>query len=75
MSLLNSFPRFTFSIDPEKDISTFFSFVEDAEYDEGRNLEWAVFKGHSELREYFKYFEKRGQVLFFKKRKIIHHTI
>lgn len=54
MSLLNSSPRLTFSIDPEKDISTFFSFVEDAKYDEGRNLEWAVFKGHPELRRYFK---------------------
>ena len=50
---LTPFPYLTFNIYPKKDISTFFSFVQDAEYDEGRNLEWAVFKNHPKLRKYF----------------------
>ncbi|MDD3998782.1 MAG: hypothetical protein PHR98_01595 [Candidatus Shapirobacteria bacterium] len=45
-------PKIKFKIDPKKDISTFFDFLKDAKYDEGRNFEWAILKHHP----YFKKF-------------------
>lgn len=47
------YPKLQFLIDTKKDISTFFSFVEDAQYDDGRSLEWAVFKYHPSLKSNF----------------------
>lgn len=44
--------KIKFKIDPKKDISTFFDFLKDAKYDEGRNFEWAILKHHP----YFKKF-------------------
>lgn len=43
-------PKLQFLIDTKKDVSTFFSFVENAQYDDGRSLEWAVFKYYSSLK-------------------------
>jgi hypothetical protein len=48
------YPKLQFLIDARKDISTFFSFIEDARYDDGRNLEWAIFKHYPFLRSNFK---------------------
>lgn len=45
-------PKIKFKIDPKKDISTFFDFLKDAKYDEGRNFEWAILKHYP----YFKKF-------------------
>ena len=49
---MTSFSKIKFKIDPKKDISTFFDFLKDAKYDEGRNFEWAILKHHP----YFKKF-------------------
>lgn len=38
------YPKIKFKIDSRKDISTFFNFLKDAKYDEGRNFEWAILK-------------------------------
>lgn len=45
-------PKIKFKIDPQKDISTFFDFLKDAKYDEGRNFKWAILKHYP----YFKKF-------------------
>jgi hypothetical protein len=44
-------PKIKFKIDPKKDVSTFFDFLRDSKYDEGRNFEWAILK-------YYPYFKK-----------------
>jgi len=46
------YPKIKFKIDFKKDISTFFDFLNEAKYDEGRNFEWAVLKHYP----YFKTF-------------------
>ncbi|MCF7820693.1 MAG: hypothetical protein K9M44_04475 [Candidatus Pacebacteria bacterium] len=46
------YPKIKFKIDPKKDISTFFDFLKDEKYDEGRNFEWAILKHYP----YFKKF-------------------
>ncbi|QQR77152.1 MAG: hypothetical protein IPJ67_03295 [Candidatus Moraniibacteriota bacterium] len=58
---MSNIPRLSFSILPEKDISTFFSFVEEAGFDGGRNLEWAVFKNHLNLKKFFRDHEFIGK--------------
>lgn len=39
-------PRVKFKMSPDKDISSFFNFLEERQYDNGRNFEWAVLKYH-----------------------------
>lgn len=48
------YPKLKFKIDYKKDIKTFFNFVNEAHFDGGRNLEWAVFKKYSYFRQYKK---------------------
>ncbi len=47
-------PKIKFKIDPKKDVSTFFDFLRDSKYDEGRNFEWAILKHYP----YFKKFDE-----------------
>lgn len=58
---MSNIPQLSFSILPEKDVSTFFSFVEEAGFDGGRNVEWAVFKNHSNLKKFFRDHEFIGK--------------
>lgn len=48
-----SHPTLRFQHSTEKDIDTFFDFVRDAQYDEGRSLRWAVFDHFPELEKFF----------------------
>lgn len=48
-------PKIKFKINPKKDVSTFFDFLRDSKYDEGRNFELAVLKYYP----YFKKFDKK----------------
>jgi len=48
-------PKIKFKIDPRKDVSTFFDFLIDSKYDEGRNFEWAILKHYP----YFKKFNNK----------------
>jgi len=50
------YPKLKFKISCKKDVQAFFGFVKDAEYDSGRNLEWAIFK----LYPIFKKYKKDG---------------
>lgn len=46
------FPILKFKIDYKKDVLSFFAFVRDAEFDEGRSLNWAVLNVHSYFKKY-----------------------
>lgn len=46
------YPKIKFKIDPKKDISTFFDFLKDAKYDEGRNFNWAILKHYPYFKEF-----------------------
>lgn len=48
--------KLKFKIDKTKDVSSFFAFLEEAQYDAGRNFEWAVLKHHP----YFIRFKMEG---------------
>lgn len=46
------FPKLKFKIDYKKDISSFFAFIRDAEFDEGRSLDWAILNIHPYFKKY-----------------------
>jgi hypothetical protein len=46
-------PKVTFIFDTKRDVSTFFCFAEDAHYDGGQSLEWAVFQKYPFFRKMF----------------------
>ena len=59
-------PKVKFKIDAKKDLLTFKAFITEAGFDDGRNLEWAIFKRHPQLRKIVK--KKSGiDYLFIKK--------
>ena len=45
-------PKIKFKSDYKKDIKTFSCFVRDAKYDNGRTLEWAIFRKYHSLKKY-----------------------
>jgi len=47
-------PKVKFKIDARKDLQTFKSFIKEAGFDDGRNLEWAIFRRHPQLRKIVK---------------------
>jgi len=47
-------PKIKFKIDARKDLRIFKSFVKEAGFDDGRNLEWAIFRRHPQLRKIVK---------------------
>jgi hypothetical protein len=47
-------PKVKFKIDYKKDIQTFFAFNNEADFDDGRNLDWAIFRKYPELKKYKK---------------------
>ena len=49
------YPKIKFKTDPKKDVLTFFDFLRDSKYDEGRNFEWAILKHYP----YFKKFNNK----------------
>lgn len=53
--------KLTLKADPEKDIASFFAFVADAEYDGGRNIEWAIVRKYPNLRKWFEKAEFVGR--------------
>lgn len=61
------FPRVTFRKSAKKDFETLRAFVKDAKYDNGRNLNWAVFDKYPHLKKHFgkdKYYKiKNGKEL------------
>ncbi|HAJ44837.1 MAG: hypothetical protein UV53_C0015G0008 [Candidatus Azambacteria bacterium GW2011_GWE1_42_9] len=59
-------PKVKFKIDAQKDLPTFKAFIKEAGFDDGRNLEWAIFKKHPQLRKIVK---KKSDIdyLFIKK--------
>lgn len=64
------YPKLKFRISYKKDIKTFYCFLADAEYDNGRNLRWAIFKKYPQLRKYQTYhtfqIEKKAVTAFVK---------
>ncbi len=54
MPFIYMYPNLKFKISCNKDIETFFAFVNGAEFDEGRSLEWAIFKIYPEFKKYKK---------------------
>jgi len=56
-------PKIKFKINTSKDVSTFFNFLEERKYDDGRNFEWAVIKYHP----YFNSFKNDSDFLVTKK--------
>lgn len=44
-------PRVTFKIDQRKDLASAKTFINEAGFDDGRNLKWALFKKHPSLRK------------------------
>ena len=46
------FPKIKFKIDCKKDVLSFFAFLKDAEFDEGRSLEWAILNIYSYFKKY-----------------------
>ncbi len=57
-------PKISFKISKKKDLDTLFYFIDDAKYDDGRNLDWAVFKKYSYLKKYFyedKYYKVKNK--------------
>ncbi|MDD4995271.1 MAG: hypothetical protein PHW53_02310 [Patescibacteria group bacterium] len=48
-----NYPHITFRKSAKKDFETLRAFTKDAEYDNGRNLNWAVFKKYPRLKIYF----------------------
>ena len=48
-----SYPYITFQKSAQKDLETLHSFIKDTKYDNGRNLEWAVFKKYPSLKAQF----------------------
>lgn len=46
------YPKLKFKIDHKKDVKTFFNFVNEAHFDGGRNLEWAVLNKYPYFRQY-----------------------
>lgn len=47
------YPRIIFRASAKQDFETARGFIKDAEYDNGRNLQWAVFKTYPRLKAYF----------------------
>jgi len=43
-------PKVKFKIDPKRDLATAKAFISESGFDDGRNLEWAIFKKHPALR-------------------------
>ncbi len=79
------YPKIKFKIDSKKDISTFFDFLNEAKYDEGRNFEWAVLKHYPFFKKFngevdkkiaqdfvFKYYSKNKKAI--EKNIIIHEN-
>lgn len=58
-------PKVKFKIDYKKDIQTFFAFNNEADFDDGRNLEWAIFSKYPEFKKY-----KKGNKLDISKKQI-----
>jgi predicted SprT family Zn-dependent metalloprotease len=52
------YPRLRFKIDYKQDIKTFFIFISEASFDNGRNLEWAIIKKYPYFKKY-----KNGNIL------------
>lgn len=52
------YPELKFKIDYNKDVKTFFNFVNEADFDDGRNLEWAILKKYPYFQQY-----KKGNTL------------
>ncbi|SRR6056297_1062896 len=48
-----SHPKITFSISAKKDFETLIAFTNDAQFDDGRNLNLAIFKKFPQLKKYF----------------------
>ena len=47
-------PKVKFKIDARKDLKSLKAFISEAGFDDGRNLEWAIFKKHPALRSVIK---------------------
>lgn len=47
------YPKIKFQKNAKKDFSTLLAFTHDAKYDNGSNLEWAIFKSNPQLKAYF----------------------
>jgi len=47
------YPHITFRKNTKKDFETLHAFIKDAKYDNGRNLNWAVFKNYPDLEIHF----------------------
>ena len=63
-----SLPKLKFDISIERDVETFFCFVQDAEYDKGEGMKLAILGPYPELKSWFdgvKYIKSRKEVQFF----------
>jgi len=47
-----TYPVLKFRIDYKKDVTTFFAFVRESGFDDGRNLEWAIFRKYPFFKKY-----------------------
>jgi len=48
------YPKLKFKIDYKRDIQTFFAFVNEADFDDGRNLKWAILRKYPQFKKYKK---------------------
>lgn len=48
------YPKIRFQLDPKKDIRTFYCFISDARYDNGKILDWAIFQKYPFFKKYKK---------------------
>ena len=46
------YPKLKFKIDYKRDIKTFFAFNNEADFDDGRNLEWAILRKYPKFKKY-----------------------
>lgn len=71
------YKQISFRTDANKDVTSFFCFVVDAEYDGGRSLEWAVLDKYPECKTWFAdgtFVGKRSDVVRFVKEKYAEHA-
>ena len=47
-------PKLKFKIDYKRDIETFFAFNNEADFDDGRNLKWAILRKYPQFKKYKK---------------------
>lgn len=48
-----SYPKIKFKVNAKKDFETLLTFIDEAKFDEGRNLQWLIFEKYPQWKKYF----------------------